>query len=130
MWTRALVIFALIALAETIHGSLRIRFLNRPLGDRRARQIGVFTGSLLILLIAWLTAPWLAAPSASAAWVVGGAWLALMLGFELWVGLALFHASWRRVLAEFDVRRGGWLGFGMLVLALAPWLAGTARGVF
>jgi hypothetical protein len=130
MWWRALAIFALIALAETIHGSLRIRFLNRPLGDRRARQLGVFTGSLLILLIAWLTAPWLGTPTAGAAWAVGAAWLGLMLTFEFWVGRVLFHAPWSRILADFDLRRGGWLGFGMLALAAAPWLAGAARGLF
>lgn len=130
MWARALVIFALIALAETIHGSLRLRFLNRPLGDRRARQFGVFTGSLLILLIAWLTAPWLAAPGAAAAWAVGVAWLGLMLAFELWVGRRLFHAPWARILADFDLRHGGFLGVGMLVLAAAPWLGGVARGLF
>lgn len=130
MWWRALAIFALIALAETIHGSLRIRFLNRPLGDRRARQLGVFTGSLLILLIAWLTAPWLGAPTTAAAWAVGAAWLGLMLAFEVWVGRVLFHAPWPRILADFDLRRGGWLGFGMLALAAAPWLAGAARGLF
>lgn len=130
MWWRALAIFALIALAETIHGSLRIRFLNRPLGDRRARQLGVFTGSLLILLIAWVTAPWLAAPTATAAWAVGAAWFGLMLAFEFWVGRVMFHAPWARILADFDLRRGGFLGFGMLVLAAAPWLAGVARGLF
>lgn len=127
---KALVIFALIALVETVHGSLRVRYLNRPLGDHRARQVGVFTGSALILAIAWLTAPWLAAPSATAAWGVGGLWLGLMLAFEVWVGRRLFHASWARVFAEFDLRRGGLLGFGMLVLAAAPWLAGVARGLF
>lgn len=130
MWWKALVIFALIALVETVHGSLRVRYLNRPLGDHRARQVGVCTGSLLILVIAWVTAPWLDVPSAAAAWAVGGAWLGLMLGFEVWGGRRLFHASWPRVFAEFDLRRGGLLGFGMLVLAAAPWLAGVARGPF
>jgi hypothetical protein len=130
MWLKALAVFGLIALAETLHGVLRVRFLNRPLGARRARQVGVFTGSLLILTLAWVTAPWLALPDATSAFAVGALWLALMLTFEIWVGRALFHAPWPRVLADFDVRRGGWLGFGMLVLALAPWLAGVARGAF
>ncbi|MBX3736316.1 MAG: hypothetical protein KF715_06505 [Candidatus Didemnitutus sp.] len=130
MWWKALAIFALIALAETVHGSLRVRYLNRPLGDLRARQVGVFTGSALILAIAWLTAPWLAAPSAASAWAVGALWFGLMFVFEVWVGRGLFHASWPRVFAEFDLRRGGLLGFGMLVLAAAPWLAGMARGLF
>lgn len=130
MWWRALAIFALIALVETIHGSLRVRFLNRPLGDHRARQVGVFTGSLLILLIAWLTDPWLAAPSAGSAWAIGAAWVSLMLAFEIWVGRVLFHARWPRIWADFDPRRGGWLGLGMIVLAAAPWLAGGVRGRF
>jgi len=130
MWWKALAIFVLIALVETLHGSLRVRYLNRPLGDHRARQVGVLTGSLLILAIAWVTAPWLDAPNAAAAWAVGGAWLGLMLGFEVWVGRGLFHAAWPRVFAEFDLSRDGLLGFGMLVLAAAPWLAGVARGLF
>ncbi|MBA4137883.1 MAG: hypothetical protein C0518_11245 [Opitutus sp.] len=130
MWLKALLVFALIALVETVHGALRVRFLNRPLGNHRARQVGVFTGSALIFLIAWVTAPWLALPTSRAAFAVGGLWLALMLAFEVWVGRVLFHAPWPRILADFDVRRGGWLGFGMVVLALAPWLAAVARGGF
>lgn len=130
MWLKALLVFALIALAETLHGVLRVRFLNRPLGDRRARQLGVFTGSALILLIAWATAPWLALPTPRMAFAVGALWVGLMLAFEIWVGRVLFHAPWRRILADFDVRRGGLLGFGMVVLALAPWLAAGWRGMF
>ena len=56
---KSLVVWLCIAAAETLHGILRIRFLNRRLGDHRARQVGVFTGSLLVLLITWLLVPWL-----------------------------------------------------------------------
>ncbi len=54
---RALVIWLLIAAAEVLHGILRVRLLNRRVGDHRARQIGVFSGSAIILLIAWFTVP-------------------------------------------------------------------------
>ena len=45
----------LIAAAEVLHGVLRVSLLNRRVGDHRARQIGVFTGSAIILIISWLT---------------------------------------------------------------------------
>jgi hypothetical protein len=52
---KALLAWLLIAVAEVLHGILRVRFLNRKVGDHRARQIGVFTGSAIFLVIAWLT---------------------------------------------------------------------------
>lgn len=130
MWLRALLVFVLIAGVETLHGILRVRLLNRPLGDRRARQVGVATGSALILALAWLTVPWIGPPDASDAWVIGATWTALMLVFEISVGRWVFRAPWSRIAADFDVRRGGLLGFGMLVLAAAPWLVGIAHGMF
>lgn len=61
MALRALLVFALVAAVETVHGVLRVRLLNRRLGDRRARQGGAITGSGLILLVAVAIAPGLAA---------------------------------------------------------------------
>lgn len=130
MLFRALIVCLVIAMAETIHGILRVRLLNRRVGDHRARQIGVGTASLIILAIAWLTVPWIAPASRGDALAVGGLWLAVMLAFEVSLGRFVFHAAWDRILADFDLRRGGLLGFGMLVLAAAPWLAGRWHGLF
>jgi len=130
MGWKALAVFVVIAGVETLHGILRVRLLNRPLGDRRARQVGVATGSALILAIAWFTVPWLAPRSHGDAAAIGALWVALMLAFEIGIGRWAFHASWSRIAADFDVRRGGLLGFGMIALAAAPWLAAVGRGVF
>jgi hypothetical protein len=125
---RALVIWVLIAAAEVAQGALRVRFLNRRVGDRRARQIGVFTGSLLILAIAWVGVPWVGPRTAPECFGVGGLWLGLMLAFDFYFGRVVFRASWERIAADFDPRRGGLLGFGMAILFLAPWLIVTVRG--
>ena len=45
---KTLVIWMLIAAAEILHGVLRVFLLNRSVGNHRARQIGVFTGSAII----------------------------------------------------------------------------------
>jgi hypothetical protein len=130
MLVRAFIVWVLIAALEVIHGYMRVRLLNRRVGDRRARQIAVGTGSLLILGVTALTIPWIGPASPREALAVGGLWLALMLSFEFAFGRLVFHVSWDRLLADFDWQRGGLLSFGMLVLFLAPWLLGAGRGLF
>lgn len=130
MLQRALLVWMVIALAEVLHGILRIRVLNRRVGDHRARQIAVGTGSLLILTITWLTLPWIAPATTHDALAVGTLWLVTMLAFEISLGRFVFHATWAKIGADFDLRRGGLLGFGMLVLFLAPLLTGRLHRLF
>jgi hypothetical protein len=126
---KALAIWAVIALAETVHGILRFRFLNRRLGDRRARQVSVISGAAIILAIAWLLMPWTGATTAGQCLWIGWLWVALMLAFDLSLGRLWFHLPWKRLAADFDPRRGGFLGLGMLVLLFAPWIAASWRGM-
>ncbi len=127
IFIKALLIWLLIATAEVLHGIVRVRFLHRPLGDRRARQVGVFTGSGIILLVAWFCVPWLGVLSNQQLLGVGSLWFVLMLGFEIAFGRWVFRASWRRLAADFDIRQGGLLSIGMAVLLLAPWLVGNMQ---
>jgi len=129
MILRAFVVWLVIAAAEVFQGALRVRFLNRRVGDRRARQIGVFTGSGLILAIAWLALPWIGADTELRLLGVGCLWLALMLAFDLAFGRLVFRAPWSRILSDFDLRRGGLLGLGMLILLAAPLLVAKLRGL-
>jgi hypothetical protein len=122
MLLRALLIWMIIALAEVGQGWLRIRLLNRRVGDRRARQLGVFTGSALFLFITWLMFPWLGASTTAELLGVGAFWLGLMLAFDFGFGRLVFRVPWERILREFDLRQGGLLGIGMLLLLLSPWL--------
>lgn len=126
---KALLIWMLIAIAEVWHGILRVRLLNRRVGDHRARQIGVFNGSAIILLIAWFSVPWIGVNTVGQCLSVGSMWLALMLAFEIAFGRFVFRASWQRIAADFDFRRGGLLSIGMLILWVSPLLVAKLRGV-
>jgi hypothetical protein len=128
MLLKALLVWLVIALAEVLHGMLRVRLLNRRVGDRTARQIAVFTGSGIILFIAWLTVPWMGVKSTADCLGVGLLWLVLMLAFEIAFGRWVFRASWKRLAADFDFRQGGLLAIGMLVLFLAPLLVRWWQG--
>ncbi len=129
LFLRAFAIWLFIAAAEVLHGILRVRFLNRRVGDHRARQIAVFTGSGIILAIAWFSVPWLGPSTTGQMLSVGFLWLALMLAFEIAFGRLVFRASWQRIAADFDFRKGGLLSIGMAVLLFAPLLVAKLRGL-
>jgi hypothetical protein len=126
---RGTAVWALIALAESIHGTLRVLALQPRVGELPARQIGSVTGSLLILAIATLTVRWIGARSRRDLARVGLLWLGLMLLFEVLLGRLAAGYSWDRIAADYDPRRGGLMAFGLALLAVAPLLAARFRGL-
>jgi hypothetical protein len=79
---------------EFLHGTLRAIFLVPVVGDLRSRQIGVFTGSILILAAAYLLVPWLHAANTKSLISVGALWVALTVAFEFTFGHWVFGRSW------------------------------------
>jgi hypothetical protein len=116
---RALEIWLVLVVVESVHGVARRLVLEPQFGDLRARQVSVFTGTLLITLVFWLTLRWLGSHPASRWWLLGLLWLGLTLAFEIGLGRVI-GMSWHRIAADFDPRRGGLLGLGMLVILMAP----------
>ena len=52
---RTLVVWVVLMLAEIVHGTLREFYLKPLIGDFRARQVAVFTGSCLLFgITCWL----------------------------------------------------------------------------
>ena len=117
-----------IAILEMVHGILRAKFLAPRVGDFRSRQIGVATGSVLILVYTWAIFPWLGLDSASDALQVGLLWFLCMLVFELSIGHFVFRFSWKWLLNDFNLFQGRLLAIGMLVLLGAPWFWGWMLG--
>jgi hypothetical protein len=123
---RAFGIWLALAATESVHGVVRRLVLQPELGDLRARQVSVFSGALLIILVFWLTLKWLGPQPVRRWWQLGLLWLGLTLVFELGLGRAT-GMSWDRIASDFDPRRGGLLAFGMLVIAVAPRILAARR---
>ena len=123
---RSFAVWLLMMAIETIHGVLRNRLLAPLVGDFRARQIGVFIGSALILGVAALTIGWIRPTSERSLLAIGALWLALTLAFEFGLGRTLGR-PWDAMLADYDLSHGGLLSIGMVVLALSPWIAVRIR---
>jgi hypothetical protein len=118
-WRRALTIWFVIVIAESISGTIRRVWLVPAAGEKVSHQIGVLIGSILILLIAWSSARWLDARTPKAQLQIGALWVVLIVLFEFGVGAALGN-SMQKMLAEYDLSQGGLMGLGLLVMLLAP----------
>jgi hypothetical protein len=125
---RAVGIWLMLMAVETVHGVFRRVVLEPQLGDLPARQLSVFTGAVLIVVVLWLTLPWLGPQSGRRWWELGLLWVTLTLAFEIALGRAA-GMSWERITSDFDPHRGGLLGFGMMVILVAPRVLAGRRGL-
>lgn len=127
LWRRALAVWLLLMSAEFVHGLWRMKVLALWLGDFPARQVCVFTGSMLILLITYVCIPWIPATKTRTLLAVGLAWLALTLVFEVCFGLFVLHRPWDDFPSDFDMLHGGMFPIGLAVLTLSPLIAARWR---
>ena len=116
---RAVGMWVTLVAVESLHGALRRIVLEPRLGDLTARQVSVLTGSVLIIIVFWFTLKWLGPRPGRHWWELGLLWLILTLAFEIALGRAA-GMSWDRIVSDFDPRRGGFLGLGMMVILVAP----------
>lgn len=116
---RALAVWLLIILAESVQGGLR-RLLSSPDVEFAVRQASVVTGALVIFVITWFTLRWMRIRTAAGALAVGAAWVALTIAFELALGRAL-GLPWRRILEDYDLLHGGLMPLGLAIMGLTPW---------
>ena len=127
-WLRGIAVWLLLMAAEVVHGIARTICLVPIVGDFRARQIGVFTGSLLIVLITSLLIRWIGAGTLPARIAVGVTWVAFTLVFEIAFGRYLLGYSWGRLASDYNLIEGGLLPIGLAVMAMSPWIASRLRG--
>ena len=121
-WLRAIAVWVLLMSGEVVHGVARTLYLAPAVGDFRARQLAVFSGSLLILLITTLTIRWLQATATRGLVSIGVTWVALTLAFEIGLG-RLVGYSWGRIASDYNLLHGGLMPIGLGVMAMSPWMA-------
>ncbi len=126
---RGLIVWLVIIGAEFLHGTARIVWLEPLVGDFRARQISVFTGSVLILAIAFVFIRWLRAAQVNQLLSVGLLWLSLTVGFEIFLGRLVMQLSWERILSDYNLFQGGLMPIGLMVLTLSPLTTAKVRGI-
>ncbi|XZE56230.1 hypothetical protein SH139x_002326 [Planctomycetaceae bacterium SH139] len=117
---RGTVAWLLLIAAEIVHGVVRGIFIQPLVGQFRANQIGVFTGSAIILCIAYLTVNWVGAKTRSQALLIGALWLVMTVAFEILFGIFVMQLSWRQLAASYNLLEGGLMPVGLLLMFFSP----------
>lgn len=126
MFLRAVVVWLAFMALETIHGTLRMIYMEPAIGTGPAKRVSFFTGSALMFLVIYLLIRWIGAQSRRALLQIGAFWVVLTFAFEMVIG-RLLGRTWHEALAEYNPFRGGLMFFGMLFLLLAPFIAERLR---
>lgn len=124
---RGAAVWLLLMGVEVVHGIARTVLLAPRIGDFRARQISVFSGSALIMGSTYLTNRWIGIRDRSTLLRLGIAWLFLTLLFEFVLGRKVLHLSWRRLLSDYNLPKGGLQPIGLLLMTVAPLLMERLR---
>ncbi|MFB2937731.1 hypothetical protein ACE1B6_20985 [Aerosakkonemataceae cyanobacterium BLCC-F154] len=124
---KSLIVWVIIVCGEIANGIARTLLLVPYVGDFHARQIGVFTGAVIILTITIIFIKWIGAKSVFELLAIGLLWLVLMLTFEVTFGLFVAGYSWERIAADYNLLKGGLLPIGMFILTLSPLIAAKFR---
>jgi len=120
-------VWLLVMAVEFAHGTLRWIFLRPRVGDFRSGQIGVFTGSVLFLLIVYFCEPWMTLRSFADCLRVGLLWVVLTLAFEWNFGRYVMGRSWESIAAEYNLSHGGLMPVGLAIFAMTPWITWRLR---
>ncbi|MEO6006375.1 MAG: hypothetical protein ABIZ04_00795 [Opitutus sp.] len=103
---RAIAGWILLLCAAVLNGFFREWLLVPQLGPQVAHVASSLLLSALIFGIGWAMLDWLDVVFRWEAWLMGCIWLLLTVTFEFGSGYFLLHASWSKMLADYDVAHG------------------------
>ena len=125
---KALALWAVILLLAVANGAFREAVLIPKLGSAPGLVLSGVLLAGLVLLVAYLGLPWLHAHGGRELVFVGLAWLIATLIFEFAFGLLLGRPL-GEILSAYTFKGGNIWPLVLLIVAMAPWLAGKVRGV-
>ena len=125
---KALAVWVGIVMLAVLNGTLREAVLVPKLGTAAGLVLSGVLLSVLILVVAYLSLPWLGARRPVELLGIGLVWLGLTLVFEFsfgrWQG-----KSWPEMLEAYTFKGGNIWPVVLVVTAIAPYLAAKLRGL-
>lgn len=128
MVLKASIVWLGLVVLAVLNGIARNALISPHVGEQTGHVVSTIILCGVILVLAWLTNPWIAPGGMRAAWRVGFLWLVLTVAFEFLAGHYLFGHSWQRLFADYNLSRGRVWIFVLLVTLVAPAAAQRMRG--
>mgnify|MGYP000297750670 FL=1 len=120
MLLKVLVVGLLLSLGEVVNGNFRVRILHHLYGRKRAKFISFFSGMMIIVLIVWLTQPWLNLSNYIECFSTGFIWMVMLLCLDIYFARCVFKFKWKKITEDFNIRKGNLLSIGLILLFFMP----------
>ncbi len=127
-WLQIVSLCVLLASVETLHGIARTVWVVPRLGKARALKVAIVTGTLLAFAVCAWRVPGIGLQGDAAHLALGLGLAAFMAGVDIAMGMLVLRRPLAKVLPDFNPATGNYLLYGLIGLALAPWIVWRWQG--
>ena len=118
----------MLASVETLHGVARTIFVVPKIGNKRAKQYSVISGTLLAFVVCYIMVPWLDIHIEYQLVLVGLVLAVFMASFDIILAKFVVKLKWKSIINDFNPAKGNYLIFGMLSLIIIPYAVMKLKG--
>jgi len=118
----------MLASVETLHGIARTIFVVPKIGNKRAKQYSVISGTLLAFAVCYIMVPWLDINVEYQLLLVGLVLAVFMATFDIVLARFVVKLKWKNIINDFNPAKGNYLIFGMISLIIIPYAVMKLKG--
>lgn len=118
----------MLASVETLHGIARTIFVVPKIGNKRAKQYSVISGTLLAFAVCYIMVPWLDIHVGYQLVLVGLVLAVFMATFDIVLARFVVKLKWKFIINDFNPAKGNYLIFGMISLIIIPYAVMKLKG--
>ena len=129
LWIKISCLCLMLASVETLHGIARTIFVVPKLGNKRAKQYSVISGTLLAFSVCYIMVPWLDINVEYQLVLVGLVLAVFMASFDIVLARFVVKLKWEFIINDFNPAKGNYLIFGLILLIIIPCIVMKIKGV-
>jgi len=129
LWIKILSICLMLASVETLHGIARTIFVVPKIGNKRAKQYSVISGTLLAFTVCYIMVPWLNIHVDYQLILIGLVLAVFMASFDIILARFVVKLKWESIINDFNPAKGNYLIFGMISLIIIPYAVMKLKGL-
>ena len=128
LWIKISSICLMLASVETLHGIARTIFVVPRIGNKRAKQYSVISGTLLAFAVCYIMVPWLNINVDYQLILIGLVLAVFMASFDIILARFVVKMKWESIINDFNPAKGNYLIFGMIALIIIPYAVMKLKG--
>jgi hypothetical protein len=128
LWIKISSICLMLASVETLHGIARTIFVVPKIGNERAKQYSVISGTFLAFAVCYIMVPWLNINVDDQLVLVGLVFAVFMATFDIILARFVVKLKWKNIINDFNPAKGNYLIFGIFSLIIIPYAVMKLKG--